>query len=60
MADILPFEKPVKAKPKKRGLCTHGHHKWQVVKSTQFDVKSGKLVTRYQCGRCGKTKVKAI
>jgi len=58
MADILPFKKRSPKVAQKLGMCGHGHHKWRVAKSTQFDVKSGKLVTRLVCERCGKTRVK--
>ena len=60
MAEILPFRKP-SPKDKHRGkvLCRHGHHKWQVDKAKQFDVKRGELVTVYLCVRCGERKVKA-
>jgi len=60
VADILPFKKP-KASEKHRGktLCKSGFHKWQADKQTQFDVKLGKLVTRYRCKRCGQSKVSA-
>lgn len=59
MGDVLPFKKP-KASDKHRGktLCKNGFHDWQVVNERQFDVKKGRLVTRYQCKRCGKVKVK--
>lgn len=60
MADIIPF-KPRPAKRNSAGstLCRQGHHKWQVVKDKQFDVKQGRLVTLYRCQRCGKTRVQA-
>lgn len=60
MGEILQFKKP-KASEKHKGksLCRDGFHKWLVDKENQFDVKLGKLVTRYVCKRCGKTKVKA-
>lgn len=60
MADILPFKRP-KAGDRHRGksLCRHGHHKWEVDKQSVFDVKTGKLVTRYRCSRCGQIKVLA-
>ena len=60
MADILPFKRP-KASEKHKGksLCREGHHKWVVDKQSVFDVKLGRLVTRYRCQRCGVTKVKA-
>lgn len=59
MGDILPFRKP-KASERHRGktLCRNGHHKWQVDKEQVFDVKRGRLVTRYRCQRCGATRVK--
>ena len=60
MAEIIPFRKP-SAKKRHQGktLCKHGHHKWQVDKAKQFDVKQGRLVTVYRCSRCNKQKVKA-
>ncbi|MEM9255424.1 MAG: hypothetical protein AAGA91_08250 [Pseudomonadota bacterium] len=60
MADIIPF-KPRSPADRHKGttLCRHGHHKWQVDKKKQFDVKLGRLVTVYRCARCGKIKVKA-
>jgi hypothetical protein len=61
VADIIPFRKPSAAeKHKGKTLCRHGHHKWQVDKEKQFDVKLGKLVTRYRCLRCGKERVQAL
>jgi predicted SprT family Zn-dependent metalloprotease len=58
MADILPFKRPTPAqKHKGKSLCRHGHHKWQVCKEKQFDVRQGRLVTVYRCGRCGAEKV---
>lgn len=57
MADILPFKKP-RAKP--LGLCQHGHHKWEIWKDRQFDVKQGRLLTTFRCARCGQEKVKAL
>jgi hypothetical protein len=60
VADVLPFKRPsAKDRHKGKSLCRHGHHKWQVDKARQFDVKQGRLVTRYRCARCGKEKVKA-
>lgn len=37
-------------------LCLSGFHKWKVDNSAAFAVKEGKLLTRYVCERCGKTK----
>ncbi len=58
MGDVIPFRKP-RASEKHRGktLCRNGFHQWQVVTGNPFDVKTGKLVTRYRCRRCGATKV---
>ena len=60
MAEILPFRRP-KAAEKHKGdtLCRNGHHKWLVDHAQVFDVKLGRLVTRYRCARCGKTRTKA-
>ena len=60
MADILQFKKK-KPSDKHRGhtLCKRGFHKWEVIKDQQFDVKLGKLVTVYQCTRCGQLKNEA-
>lgn len=58
MAEILPFKKPKAAdKFKGRSLCREGFHKWVADKKTSFDVKEGKLVTRYTCVRCGEIKI---
>jgi len=56
MGDVIAFKRP---KPKHKGktLCKEGHHKWIIVQKKQFDVKSGKLVTLYECQRCRKRKV---
>ncbi len=57
MGDVVTgqFGKKPKA-PKRSSLCQHGHHNWSVDKTSQFDVKSGKLVTAYLCIRCGAKK----
>ncbi len=63
MADILPFKKPAaKSAHHNKGntLCKQGHHKWQIVTRQKFDVKQGRLVTVFECQRCGKRKVKAL
>jgi hypothetical protein len=49
----------VTVKHEGKSLCQHGHHKWQAAEQTPFDVKQGKLVTRYVCVRCGATKFMA-
>lgn len=61
MAEILPFKRR-KLSERHRGntLCRNGHHKWVVDKESIFDVKLGKLVTRFRCARCGETKIGAL
>lgn len=60
MADILPFKKPRPSeKHKGKSLCREGFHKWVADKQTTFDVKLGKLVTRYRCSRCGATQTRS-
>jgi len=70
MADIIPFQKigtknkqpknivADKSTGKRSGntLCKSNFHKWKVDTNTDFAVKQGKLLTRYVCVRCGKTK----
>lgn len=59
MADIFEFkQRRLKERHRGKGLCREGLHKWEVVKGSQFDVKQGRLVTRYRCARCGKTRVR--
>jgi hypothetical protein len=61
MARVIPFRKPPPTdKAAGKTLCRHGHHRWVVDKTRQFDVKQGKLVTVYRCERCGKQKVRAL
>lgn len=60
MGDVVSFKRPgLKQKHKGKTLCKSGFHKWEVVKGNPFDVKSGKLVSRYRCSRCGATRVEA-
>lgn len=60
MGEILAFRRP-KTSERHRGntLCRSGHHKWTLDKSSVFDVKLGRLVNRYRCSRCGKTRVRS-
>ena len=65
MADIIPLtktrRKAHRAKTRDgRTLCRHGFHRWEVVPGTPFDVKTGKLVTRYKCTRCGEVRNKGV
>ena len=57
MGDVVTFKRKSPAqKHKGKTLCRHGYHKWKVITENKFDVKQGKLVTVYECERCGKTK----
>lgn len=61
MGDIVKFRKKTPAeKHKGKTLCRSGFHKWQILTDRRFDVKQGKLVTVYQCKRCGKTRSTAV
>ena len=60
MGDVVKFKKPkLSEKHKGKTLCKSGFHKWEIVQEKQFDVKRGKLVTVYQCSRCGEKKTEA-
>ena len=60
MADILPFkQRSTKERHRGNTLCRQGHHKWVIVKDSQFDTKQGRLVTVERCERCGKTRTRA-
>lgn len=60
MGDVIRFKRPsLQEKHKGKTLCRSGFHKWEVVKGNPFDVKLGKLVTRYRCCRCGATRVES-
>ncbi len=61
MGDVIAFKKKsVWEKHKGKSLCRDGFHKWKVVTKQQFDVKQGKLVTKYKCERCQKEKLKLL
>jgi hypothetical protein len=61
MGDVITFKrKSLWEKHKGSSLCRDGFHKWKIVVKQQFDVKQGKLVTKYQCARCQKEKVKLL
>ncbi len=58
MSNVVPFKKvPASRKHAGNTLCRRGFHKWEPVAGTPFDVKTGKLVTRLRCQRCGATRV---
>ena len=59
MGDVIRFKKPsLQDKHKGKTLCKSGFHKWEIV-DTPFDVKQGKMVSRYRCKRCGLEKTEA-
>ena len=54
MGDVIRFRKPKPGeKHRGKGLCRSGFHNWVIVQEKQFDVRQGKLVTVYECKRCG-------
>jgi hypothetical protein len=54
MGEVVSFRKPTAAeKARGKTLCKRGFHKWEVIKTSDFDSKQGKLVTQYRCSRCG-------
>jgi hypothetical protein len=61
MGNVIPFKKPTAgSRHKGKTLCKSGFHKWEVVKGNPFDVKQGKMVTRFRCRRCGAVKTEAV
>ncbi len=61
MAKVLQFKKPTPAqKHKGKTLCKSGFHSWQLLKEPVFDSRQGRLVTVFQCKRCGARKVRGI
>ncbi|NOZ37773.1 MAG: hypothetical protein GXP11_06870 [Gammaproteobacteria bacterium] len=60
MSNVLQFKK-IRPKDQHRGktLCKSGFHKWEIANEHPFGVKSGKLISRYRCQRCGKIKTEA-
>ncbi len=60
MGEVVTFKKPSpKGRNKGKTLCKSGFHKWEVVNGNPFDVKLGKMVSRYRCRRCGAVKTEA-
>jgi hypothetical protein len=60
MGKVLTFKKRrLSDKHKGRSLCREGFHKWEPDKSQTFDVKQGRLITRYRCARCGIVRTRA-
>ena len=60
MTNVIPFKRPTPAqKHKGNTLCRNGHNKWTIEAQSVFDVKAGRLVTRFRCERCGATRTKA-
>ncbi len=61
MGDVIQLtRKKISEKHKGNTLCRSGFHQWKVIKSQQFDVKQGKLISIFQCSRCQKTKSKLL
>jgi hypothetical protein len=59
VGEVVKFKKPKPSvKHKGKTLCKSGFHKWEIV-DRPFDSKQGRLVTRYRCKRCGKTRTEA-
>jgi len=60
MSNVIKFVIPKPGKKfKGRHLCSSGFHKWEIKPEKQFDTKQGRLVTWYQCKRCGASKSEA-
>lgn len=61
MSNVIQLTKK-KALKRHKGntLCRSGFHKWKIIKTQQFDVKQGKLISVFQCSRCQKAKSKLL
>jgi len=60
MSNVIPFKQPdLRKKQKGKTLCKSGFHKWEVDNEKPFDVKAGKLISRYRCSRCGLSKTES-
>ena len=61
MGEVITFKKPkLVEKHKGKTLCRSGFHKWSIVTENQFAVKQGKLLTVFQCIRCGAMRTKKL
>ncbi len=61
MGDVVAFKKQkVSQRHRGKSLCKSGFHKWVIAKNRHFDVKQGKLLTLFECERCGKARTKAL
>lgn len=61
MGEVIQFRRPSRTeRAKGKTLCSSGFHKWEIWKAKQFDVRQGRLVTVYRCGRCGELKTRAL
>ncbi len=58
MGEVIQLTK--KKALKSNTLCRSGFHKWKIIKTQQFDVKQGKLISVFQCIRCQKIKSKLL
>lgn len=60
MGELVSLQKHKKALRRQRAkgatLCGHGHHRWVRMDADPFDVRTGRLVTRWRCSRCGAEK----
>ncbi len=60
MGDVVKFRRvPARQKHKGKTLCRSGFHKWEPIKDRPFDVRQGRLVTRFRCRRCGAIRTEA-
>lgn len=61
MSNVIPFRRPKPSeKHKGKTLCRNNFHKWEIESEQVFDVKQGKLVTKWVCSRCGAVKTRAL
>jgi len=59
MSNVIKLSKVKQKRAEVKTLCSHGFHKWSVVKGARFDVRQGKLITTERCERCGKERILA-
>ncbi len=60
MGEVIHFKhRNASERHKGKTMCRNNHHKWRTDKTRVFDVKQGRLVTRYECIRCGAIRTKA-
>ena len=59
MGEIIPFKRPKAPRKPNKTLCRSGFHRWEVDKERPFEVREGRLLSRYYCSRCGATRTEA-